>query len=122
LGYDQKKSNKGSNSTSQESDKNPKSYATAFQSSFKQKENNIKNVSNQHKSAKENEFRWNTITIRTPPKRYQHIFLGYFLSCNHFGHKEVDCKVYGKNNHKSPQRHGYKNINNNSNQRNRNYN
>jgi len=35
LGYDQNKSNKGSNSTSQEIDKNPKSYAVSLQSSFK---------------------------------------------------------------------------------------
>jgi hypothetical protein len=38
LGYDQNKSNKGSNSTSQETDKNPKSYAVALQSSFKKEE------------------------------------------------------------------------------------
>ena len=37
LGYDQKNSNKGSNSTSQEVDKNSKKYATAIQSFFNQK-------------------------------------------------------------------------------------
>jgi hypothetical protein len=35
LGYDQNNSNKGSNSTSQETDKNPKSYAASLESSFK---------------------------------------------------------------------------------------
>ena len=33
---------------------------------------------------------------RTPPNRYQHIFLGYFYSCNNFGHKVVHCKAYRK--------------------------
>jgi hypothetical protein len=42
LGYDQKNSNKGSNSTSQETDKNPKSYAYALQNSFKKEESKIK--------------------------------------------------------------------------------
>jgi hypothetical protein len=55
--------------------KNPKSYAVSLQSSFKKKENKIKNDSNQHKSAKENEFRWNTITRRTPPKGINISFL-----------------------------------------------
>jgi hypothetical protein len=125
LGYDQNKSNKGYNSTSQESDKNPKGYVASLQSSLKREEDNIKVDSNIHKSAllsKENEFIWNTSTIRIPPKMYQHLFLGYFFSCNKFGHKAIDCRTYGKNNHKSPKRHGYKNKNNKNNQRNRNYN
>jgi hypothetical protein len=47
LGYDQKKSNKGSNSTSHQTDKNLKSYATSLQNSFKKEESKIKIDSNQ---------------------------------------------------------------------------
>jgi hypothetical protein len=125
LGYDQKKSNKGSNSTSQKTDKNPKSYAVSLQSSFKKEERKIKIDSNQHKSAlpsKENEYRKNTTTRRTPPKRYQHLFLGYCFSCNNFGHKALHCRAYGQYNHKNVQRYGYKNNKNNNNQENKNYN
>jgi hypothetical protein len=37
LGYDQNNFNKGSNSTSQETNKNPKSYAVSFKSPSKRK-------------------------------------------------------------------------------------
>jgi hypothetical protein len=121
-----KNSNKGSNSTSQENDKNPKRYAVAIHSSFKKEERKIKIDSNKQKYAlisKENEYRRNENTRRTPPKRYQHHFLGYYFSCNNFGHKAIHFRVYGKNNHKNVQRYGYKNNkNNNNNQEDRNYN
>jgi hypothetical protein len=68
LGYDQNKFNKGSNFTSQEINKNPKSYATALQSSFRKQESKIRIDSNQHKSilpSQNNEYRWNTITRKT---------------------------------------------------------
>jgi hypothetical protein len=83
LGYDQKKSNKGSNSTSQQTNKNPKLYAVSLQRCFKREESKIKIDSNLHKYAlpsKENEYIRNTTTRRTPPKRYQHFFLGYCFS------------------------------------------
>jgi hypothetical protein len=124
LGYDQNKSNKGSNSTSHETNKNPKSYATALKISFKKEERKIKNDSNQQKyslPSKENEYIRNTTTRRTPPKRYQYLFLGYCFSCNNFGHKALHCRAYGKYNHKNVQRYGYKNKNNN-NQENKKYN
>jgi len=39
-----------------------------------------------------------------PPRRpftnwYQNLFLGYCFSCNNFGHKEIDCKSYARNDH-----------------------
>jgi hypothetical protein len=83
LGYDQNNSNKGPNSTSQETNQNPKIYAVALQSSFKKEESEIKTNSNQQKCplpSKENKYRRNTTTRRTPPKRYQHLFLGYCFS------------------------------------------
>ena len=125
LSYDHNENNKGSKFRIQKSDKKPKRYATALQSSFKKEENKIKNDSNQHKStlpSKENEYRRNTATRRTPLKRYQHLFLGYCFSCNNFGHKELHCRAYRKNNHKSVQILGHKNRKNNNNQGNRNYN
>jgi hypothetical protein len=42
---------------------------------------------------KEKEDKKNIVTRRTPPNRYQHIFLGYFYSYNNFGDKEVHCKA-----------------------------
>jgi hypothetical protein len=50
LGYDQNNSNKGYNSTSQQTDKNKNSYAISLQSSFKKEESKIKTNFNQHKS------------------------------------------------------------------------
>jgi hypothetical protein len=58
----------------------------------------------------------NTVTRRTPPNIYQHIFLGYFYSCNNFGHKEIHCKAYRKYNAKNVQR--YKKNKNNAEKRN----
>jgi hypothetical protein len=49
LGFDQKKSSKGSNSTSQKIDKNPKHYAVSLQSSFKKEERKTKIDHNQYK-------------------------------------------------------------------------
>jgi hypothetical protein len=68
----------------------------------------LKTVHNKLKSTpptKEKEEKWNIMARRTPPKRYQYIFLRYFYSCNNFGHKSVHCKDYGRsyihrNNHK----------------------
>jgi hypothetical protein len=42
--------------------------------------------------------------ISFPPRwhrttRYQNSFLGYFFSCNHFGHKAIDCRAYARNYH-----------------------
>jgi hypothetical protein len=51
LSYDQKKSNRGSNSTYQETDKNTKIYAATLQISFKNEESKIKTDSNQQKYA-----------------------------------------------------------------------
>jgi hypothetical protein len=65
LVYDKKKANNGSNSTSLETNKNPKNYAIALQSSFKKEESKIKIDSNQHKSSlpsKENKYRRNKTT------------------------------------------------------------
>ena len=64
----------------------------------------------------------NTTTRIIPPKRYQHLFLGYYFSCNNFGHKELNFRSYGKYNYKNVQIYGYKNNKNNNNQENRNYN
>jgi hypothetical protein len=96
-----------------------------LQSFFKKEESKIKTDSNQQKyvlPSKENEYRRNTTTRRTPTKRYQHLFLGYCFSCNNFGHKTLHCRAYGKYNHKIVQRYGYKNNKNNYNQENINYN
>jgi hypothetical protein len=103
LGYDQNIFDKGSNTTTQKSNKSPNSYATTLQSSFKKEERKINTDSNQKYAlhSKENEYRRNTTTRRTPPKRYQHLFLGYYFSCNNFGHKALHSRSYGKNNHKS---------------------
>jgi hypothetical protein len=59
LGYDHKETNKGLKFEIQKSDKNPKTYATALQSSFKREKNQIKTDSTQHRSAlspKRNEY------------------------------------------------------------------
>jgi hypothetical protein len=56
------------------------------------------------------------VTRRTPPNRYRHIFLGYFYSCNNFGHKVVHCISYRKYNPKNFQR--YKKNKNNVEKRN----
>jgi hypothetical protein len=119
LGYDQKKFNKGSNFTYQEINKNPKSYATTLQSSFRKQESKIRTDLKQQKyvlPSEKNEYRWNTITRKTPPKRHQNIFLGYCFSCNNFGHKAVHCKAYGRYNLRNVQR--YKNNKNNTEKRN----
>jgi hypothetical protein len=87
----------------------------------KRKKGKIKTDSNQQKYAlpsKENEYRRDTTTIRTPVKGYQHIFLGYCFSCNNFGHKVLHCRAYGEYNHKNVQRYGYKNKKNYNNQEN----
>jgi hypothetical protein len=34
-----------------------------------------------------------TITRRNTPK---HLFIGYYYSCNNFGHKAIHCKAYGQ--------------------------
>jgi hypothetical protein len=125
LFYNQNKSNKGSKSLSQETNKNPKGYAVALQISLKEEEIKIKTNSNQHKfslPSKENEYRRNTTTRITPPKRCQHLFLGYCFFCNNFWHKALHFRAYGKYNHKNVQRYGYKNNNNYNNKDNRNYN
>jgi hypothetical protein len=64
----------------------------------------------------------NTTTRRIPPKRYQHLFLGYYFSCNNFGHKELNFISYGKYNYKNVQIYGYKNNKNSNNQEKKNYN
>jgi hypothetical protein len=49
--------------------------------------------------------------------RYQNSFLGYCFSCNHFGHKEIDCRVYTRNNNvwnKNISTYGFSNRNYNS--------
>jgi hypothetical protein len=49
--------------------------------------------------------------------RYQNSFLGYCFSCNHFGHKEIDCRAYARNNHvwnKNISTYGFSNRNYNS--------
>jgi hypothetical protein len=79
----------------------------------------LKSVPNKQKSTpptKEKEDKKNTVTRRTPPNRYQHIFLGYCYSCNNFGHKAVHCKSYRKYNPKNVQR--YKKNKNNAEKRN----
>jgi hypothetical protein len=63
------------------------------------KKTSLNTIHNKLKSTpptKEKKDKWNIMDRRTPPKRYQHIFLGYFYSCNNFGHKAVRCKAYGK--------------------------
>jgi hypothetical protein len=90
LGYDQ-----DSTSAKQKTDKQPISYADALRSPLKREDNKgkmvpLKIVPNKQKSTpptKEKEDKKNTVTRRTPPNRYQHIFLGYCYSCNNFGHK-----------------------------------
>jgi hypothetical protein len=60
--------------------------------------------------------------ISFPPKWprttwYQNSFLGYCFSCNHFGHKEIDCRAYAINNHvwnKNRSTYGFSNKNYNS--------
>jgi hypothetical protein len=92
-----------STSATQKADKRQISYANSLKSTLKiennKKKASLKIVHNKLKSApptKEKEYKCNIMAIRNPPKRYQHIFLGYCYSCNHFGHKAVHCKAYGK--------------------------
>jgi hypothetical protein len=73
----------------------------------------LKSVPTKQKSTpptKDKEDKKNTVTRRTPPNRYQHIFLGYCYSCNSFGHKAVHCKAYRKYNPKNVQRYKKKRI------------
>ena len=91
LGCDKK-----STSVTLKTNKRKISYTDALKSTLKIENNkrktSLKTVHNNLKSApptKEKEDKWNIMTRRTPPKRYQHIFLGYFYSYNNFGHKKV---------------------------------
>jgi len=73
----------------------------------------LKSVPTKQKSTpptKDKEDKKNTVTRRTPPNRYQHIFLGYCYSCNSFGRKAVHCKAYRKCNPKNVQRYKKKRI------------
>lgn len=52
------------------------------------------------------------MTPRKPPKiKYQHLFLGYYFSCNNFGHKAVNCRAYATDDHMR-NRNGYNAQNN----------
>ena len=42
-------------------------------------------------------FRRTTPQRRSFTSRYQSFFYGYCFTCNNFGHKVVDCRVYGRN-------------------------
>ena len=44
---------------------------------------------------------WKTIPQRRFSSRYQHIFHGYCYSCGKFGHKDVECHTYPRNQYKS---------------------
>jgi hypothetical protein len=108
LGYDL-------NSTSilQKTDKQSISYADTLRSSLKREDNKIKMAplnTGFNKQAPPPKGKGNTMIRRNPPNRYQHIFLGYFYSCNNFGHKEVHCKAY--RNYKS---RNFQRYNNNKN-------
>jgi hypothetical protein len=109
----------------QKSNKNPKAYAASLKSSFKREKNQINIDSTQQISSlspKRNEYRRNTTPRRSPPKRYQQLFLGYCFSCHNFGNKSLDCKAYKNTYHKSVQKYGHRNNKSSRNQRSRNYN
>jgi hypothetical protein len=121
LGYDQ-----NSTFTTHKNDKKSIKYADALRNPLKIKYNKMKmeplnivfNKKAPHPKGKGNtmiirmvsEGKENTIIRRTPPNRYQHIFLGYFYSCNNFGHKEIHCKDYKNYKPRNVQR--YKNNKN----------
>jgi len=54
----------------------------------------LKKIFNKKKSTPPPKGEGNIMIERTPPNRYQYIFLGYLYSCNNFGHKPVHCKSY----------------------------
>ena len=104
LGYNpnQNTSNEASSSIVHKSEEEPKSYVVAIKKSIKSEENN-KNMNDDQQNPlsfhKRNEFS-KCMTSRRPfTNRYQHMFLGYYFSCNNFGHKEKNCKAYVRDDH-----------------------
>jgi hypothetical protein len=78
-----------------ESQVNSKSYADALLGTFKKK--NEEKISNDQNSRgllppiiKEDK----TITNKSYPIKYPHIFLGYCFSCSNFRHKAINCRAY----------------------------
>jgi hypothetical protein len=111
LVYDEKQnthegdaSTKVTKPSKKENDENPKIFDNILKGSIKTERNNMKgnddqqNLDSSHKNNK-NEFK-RVIPPRRPfTTQYQNIFLGYFFSCNIFGHKELDCRYYVRSDH-----------------------
>jgi hypothetical protein len=79
----------------------------------------LKTIPNKHISAlptKEKYEKNNRIIKRNPSNINRYFFLGYFYSCNNFGHEVVHCKYYRKYNPRNVQR--YENNKNNAKRRN----
>jgi hypothetical protein len=118
LGYTQ-----DSTATLQGSVKKQISYADTLKNSLEREDNQkkmmpLKIVTHKKKSILPTRVKNDKINIiirRNPPN---YLFIGYFYSCNNFGHREVHCKGYGQHNYRNDQR--YKN--NEYNAKKRNYN
>jgi hypothetical protein len=88
-----------SNSTSQGSIKITINCVDSLKGSSRKEDNKakmipLKTVPHKHKSTfptKVKNDKKNTITRRNPPNKY--LFIGYYYSCNNFGHKAVHCKA-----------------------------
>ena len=78
----------------------PKSYVDVLKSSIKNEGNKKKenDVSQKHDLPhKDNDEFRRSFTPKWPCLTWhQNSFFGYCFSCNHFGHKAIDCRTYEK--------------------------
>jgi hypothetical protein len=87
------------NNALQKTKEEPKNYVATLEKSYKHDENTNEASYDQLEPTilhRENEFR------KMKPRRptvnmYEYLFLGNYFSCNNFGHKEIECRAYPRN-------------------------
>jgi hypothetical protein len=108
LGYDNNQKTLEENASSKSPEKKieekPESYANILKISNHSGDNHKERNHDQQETdfsfkKDKDEFRRGAPSRRPFTTRYQNIFLGYCFSCKNFGHKEIDCRVYGRNNY-----------------------
>jgi hypothetical protein len=87
-----------------ENEEKPKIYANIIKFDINNEINSRKGNDDQqkidsfHKNNK-NEFRIVVPSRRPFTTQYQNLLLGYYFSCNKFGHKALDCRDYARSDH-----------------------
>jgi len=79
----------------------PKSYVMALKNPTEWNEDTNESNNDQEKQVflpRKNESRKMMTPRRPSMNRYEYIFIGNCFSCNSFGHKEIDCIAYPRNN------------------------